>query len=142
MNMVGVMIVLMFIGGAPGSTAGGVKVTAVAIGTDSDLDALGALARFRKVTRRIGTRRLRTVATAAVRDANNGADFLAACSKLGIRPALISGEEEAVGAAYGVLSSFPRAGGIVAELRHLETLDQDVADHRDGAGEVHRGAQR
>ena len=92
------------------------------IGADGNMDdeamdmALGALARFRKVTRRIGTRRLRTVATAAVRDAKNGADFLAECSKLGIRPALISGEEEAVGAAYGVLSSFPRAGGIVADL--------------------------
>ena len=92
------------------------------IGADGLLDkesmerALGALARFRKVTRRIGTRRLRTVATAAVRDAENGPDFLAACAKLGIRPALISGEEEAVGAAFGVLSAFPRAKGIVADL--------------------------
>ncbi|RZV50166.1 MAG: Ppx/GppA family phosphatase, partial [Sphingomonadaceae bacterium] len=78
------------------------------IGADGNMSdeamemALGALARFRKVTRRIGMRRLRTVATAAVRDARNGPDFLAACSKIGIRPALISGEEEAVGAAYGV----------------------------------------
>ncbi|WP_260483949.1 Ppx/GppA family phosphatase [Sphingomicrobium flavum] len=78
--------------------------------------ALEALARFRIVTKRIGVKRLRTVATAAVRDAANGPEFLAAVAKLGLKPALLSGEEEAVASAHGVLSAFPTARGVVADL--------------------------
>lgn len=92
------------------------------IGSDGQLHddsialAVEALARFRMVTRKIGVRRLRTVATAAVRDASNGGQFLGAVRKLGLKPALLSGDEEAVGAAMGVVSAIPAARGIVADL--------------------------
>ena len=78
--------------------------------------ALDALARFRVLSKQMGVKRLRTVATAAVRDATNGADFLYAASKMGLKPALLSGEEEGVGAALGVLSAIPGAHGVVADL--------------------------
>ncbi|MCM8556956.1 Ppx/GppA family phosphatase [Sphingomicrobium sediminis] len=78
--------------------------------------ALDALARFQLIAKRIKVKRLRTVATAAVREAENGPDFLYAAAKMGLKPALISGEEEAVGAAFGVLSAIPEAKGMVADL--------------------------
>ncbi|MBB3763621.1 Ppx/GppA family phosphatase [Sphingomicrobium lutaoense] len=92
------------------------------VGADGRMDeeamamAIEALGRFRIVTRRIGVKRLRTVATAAVRDAENGPEFLAAARKLGLKPRLLSGEEEAVGSAYGVISAIPEARGVVADL--------------------------
>jgi exopolyphosphatase / guanosine-5'-triphosphate,3'-diphosphate pyrophosphatase len=78
--------------------------------------ALGALIRFRQLARDMGLKRLTTVATAAVRDAANGADFLDQVRSTGLDPILLSGEEEAELAAFGVISSIPGARGISADL--------------------------
>ncbi|MCJ8190024.1 Ppx/GppA phosphatase family protein [Sphingomicrobium aestuariivivum] len=92
------------------------------LGTDGTMDeeamamALDALARFRVIAKMMRVKRLRTVATAAVRDASNGPDFLYAVAKMGLKPALLSGEEEAVASALGVLSAIPWAKGVVADL--------------------------
>ena len=75
-----------------------------------------ALARFRLLGKEIGLRKLHTVATAAVRDASNGADFLKRVSALGLKPRLLSGGEEAQLSGLGVLSAIPRANGVVADL--------------------------
>jgi exopolyphosphatase/guanosine-5'-triphosphate,3'-diphosphate pyrophosphatase len=64
----------------------------------------------------MGVVRTRVVATAAVRDASNGADFLKRVTALGFRPRLLSGEEEGVMAGLGVLSAIPEADGVVADL--------------------------
>ena len=77
---------------------------------------LEALARFRLLGREIGLKKLHTVATAAVRDASNGRDFLKRVAALGLRPRLLSGDEEAELSGLGVLSAFPRANGVVADL--------------------------
>ena len=60
--------------------------------------------------------RTRTVATAAVREASNGAAFLAKVRKLGLAPRILSGEEEGKRAGQGVLSAIPDADGIVGDL--------------------------
>lgn len=78
--------------------------------------ALGALARFRQLALDMGLKRLTTVATAAVRDAANGGEFLDQVRSTGLDPMLLSGEEEAELAAFGVISSIPGACGISADL--------------------------
>ena len=57
-----------------------------------------------------------TVATAAVRDASNGGDFLKQVAALGLKPRLITGSEEAELAGLGVISAIPQAKGVVADL--------------------------
>ena len=78
--------------------------------------AKDALARFAAVAREMEVTRLRTVATAAVRDASNGKVLLDAARDLGLEVELLSGEQEATGAGYGVLSAIPQADGIVGDL--------------------------
>ncbi len=77
---------------------------------------LRALARFRQLGKEMGLRRLHTVATAAVRDASNGKLFLKQIADLGLKPRIISGDEEAELAGLGVISAMPNAKGIVADL--------------------------
>ncbi|HET9354372.1 MAG TPA: Ppx/GppA family phosphatase, partial [Sphingomicrobium sp.] len=77
---------------------------------------LEALARFRQLAKEIKLKRLHTVATAAVRDASNGKAFLKQIADLGLKPRVISGDEEAELAGLGVLSAVPDARGIVADL--------------------------
>lgn len=78
--------------------------------------ALRALVRFRRLARDMDLARLYVVATAAVRDAANGADFLNEILALGLDAVVLSGEEEAEVAALGVLSAIPDAEGVVADL--------------------------
>jgi len=75
-----------------------------------------ALARFAAVAREMEVTSLRTVATAAVRDAANGPEFIAWAERLGLSIELLSGEQEAIGAGEGVLSGIPDADGIVGDL--------------------------
>lgn len=77
---------------------------------------LQALARFRQLGKEMGLKKLHTVATAAVRDATNGPAFLKQIAALGLKPKLLSGEEEAEMSGLGVISAIPRANGIVADL--------------------------
>ena len=78
--------------------------------------ALRALARFKAVVEVMGIASVRTVATAAVRDARDGAAFLNQVRALGLEVDLLSGEEEAAASGSGVLSAFPFADGIVGDL--------------------------
>jgi exopolyphosphatase/guanosine-5'-triphosphate,3'-diphosphate pyrophosphatase len=84
---------------------------------DASIDlTLRALARFRQLAREMGLKKLHIVATAAVRDASNGKDFLKRLSGLGLKARLLPGDEEAELAGLGVISAIPRANGIVADL--------------------------
>lgn len=78
--------------------------------------ALAALRRFRILTRQMGVVRTRVVATAAVRDASNGSDFLARVRAAGFRPEILSGEQEGLMAGQGVLSAIPEADGLIGDL--------------------------
>ncbi len=75
-----------------------------------------ALARFAAIAREMEVTSLRTVATAAVRDAANGSDLIDAATALGLEVETLSGEQEASAAGYGVLSAIPQADGIVGDL--------------------------
>jgi exopolyphosphatase/guanosine-5'-triphosphate,3'-diphosphate pyrophosphatase len=77
---------------------------------------LEALARFRRLAGEMGLKKLHAVATAAVRDAENGPQFLKKISALGLKPRLVSGEEEAELSGLGVISAIPRANGVAADL--------------------------
>ncbi|MES2443762.1 MAG: Ppx/GppA family phosphatase [Pseudomonadota bacterium] len=78
--------------------------------------ARAALARFALMASEMQVTDLRTVATAAVRDASNGGELIAAARKLGLEVELLSGEEEATASGFGVLSGIPEADGIVGDL--------------------------
>jgi exopolyphosphatase/guanosine-5'-triphosphate,3'-diphosphate pyrophosphatase len=78
--------------------------------------ALAALRRYAAILAMLGVSEVQTVATAAVREATNGPDFLDQVRALGLKPRLLSGEEEAIASAYGVVSAFPREEGIVGDL--------------------------
>lgn len=78
--------------------------------------ALAALARFATIVADLGIEDIQTVATAAVREADNGPEFLERVRALGLSPRLLSGEEEARGSAFGVIGALPDAQGTVADL--------------------------
>ncbi len=80
------------------------------------VSALAGLRRFALLVELMGVTDVRTVATAAVRDASNGAEFLDKVRSFGLKPELLSGEQEAAASALGVISAFPRADGIVGDL--------------------------
>lgn len=87
-----------------------------AIAEDALVLATTALARFSSLAREMEVDSLRTVATAAVRDASNGERLLDIARALGLKVELLSGEAEALAAGYGVLSGIPDADGIVGDL--------------------------
>lgn len=78
--------------------------------------ALDGLARFRALTQAMELDQVRTVATAAVRDAINGEQFLSAARDIGLDVELFSGRDEARAAGLGVVCAIPQADGIVADL--------------------------
>lgn len=75
-----------------------------------------ALKRFRQLALEMGVSSIRTVATAAVREARNAADLLARIRDIGIEAELLSGQQEAEAAGLGVISAIPDADGIVGDL--------------------------
>lgn len=87
-----------------------------AIGADGMALARTALARFALLSREMDVTELRTVATAAVRDATNGGELLTIAADLGLKVELLPGEAEATASGYGVLSAIPDADGIVGDL--------------------------
>ena len=99
-----------------------------AISADGLKMASSALSRFAAVAREMEVQRLRTVATAAVRDASNGATLLDTARDLGLDVELLSGEQEAIAAGQGVMSAIPDADGIVGDLGggSLELADRSA----------------
>lgn len=78
--------------------------------------ALRGLARFALLLQDLEVDDIEVVATAAVRDASNGPEFVARLQEIGLTPRVISGEEEAILSAHGVIGAFPDARGLVADL--------------------------
>ncbi len=76
-----------------------------------------ALRRFAGLIAMMGVTEVLAVATAAVRDATNGPDFLRRVeAECGLRLRVLSGEEEAALSAYGVLAGIPGADGLMGDL--------------------------
>jgi exopolyphosphatase/guanosine-5'-triphosphate,3'-diphosphate pyrophosphatase len=86
------------------------------ISAESWAIALAMLDRFKLLLRYMGVRQVKVVATAAVRDAKNGPEFVDAVENLGFDCRVLSAEEEAWLAGEGVLSAIPDADGIVGDL--------------------------
>ncbi len=96
--------------------------------------ALSGIARFASILKDLEITDIQTVATAAVREASNGPAFLEQVRALGLDPILLSGEEEAVIAASGVLGAFPGAQGVVADLGGGSLELVEVGEGRCGHG--------
>jgi exopolyphosphatase/guanosine-5'-triphosphate,3'-diphosphate pyrophosphatase len=79
--------------------------------------AVNAIGRFIELAKAMAVSRLDILATAAVRDAEDGAAFVAEIhEKYGTQVTILSGEDEAEMAGYGVMCSIPQANGIVADM--------------------------
>lgn len=88
-----------------------------ALDGDGARQALQAIRRFAVLARRMEVRSLRIVATAAVRDASNGAAFVEQIEReTGETVSVLTGQEEATYSAYGVLSGIPDACGVMGDL--------------------------
>ncbi|MGD9263934.1 MAG: exopolyphosphatase, partial [Methyloceanibacter sp.] len=88
--------------------------------------ALRALRRFRALIAQLHVHRTEVIATAAARDAKNGAEFIAKAEEvLGNRVTVLSGTMEAELAALGVVSGIYAADGFVGDLGggSLELVD-------------------
>jgi exopolyphosphatase / guanosine-5'-triphosphate,3'-diphosphate pyrophosphatase len=88
--------------------------------------ALAALQRFRVLCRTMEIKDIRALATAAVRDAANGPQFLELAERaIGCKIDLLAGQREAELSALGVLSSIHEPDGIVGDLGggSLELID-------------------
>ena len=78
--------------------------------------ALRGLRRFALILHDLGITDIETVATAAVRDAENRERFIEKIRATGLEPRVLSGQEEARLSAMGVIGAFPGAQGVVADL--------------------------
>jgi exopolyphosphatase / guanosine-5'-triphosphate,3'-diphosphate pyrophosphatase len=88
--------------------------------------ATAALKRFRALAKQMGCHEVYAVATAAAREASNGAEFIEQAEKsLGAGIDILTGKEEARYAALGVIAGIPEADGIVGDLGggSLELID-------------------
>ncbi|WP_374660510.1 Ppx/GppA family phosphatase [Phenylobacterium sp.] len=97
--------------------------------------ALAALRRFRVALSGWSRSDIVAVATAAVREASDGQQFLARVEmETGLRLRVVSGAEEARYAALGVIAGQPDAAGVVGDLggSSLELVHLDPAATREG----------
>ena len=97
--------------------------------------ALAALQRFRVLCRMMGIANIRAVATAAVRDAANGPQFLELAERaIGCEIDLLTGPREAQLSGLGVVSSVWAADGVVGDLGGGSLELADVAGGKVGKG--------
>jgi exopolyphosphatase/guanosine-5'-triphosphate,3'-diphosphate pyrophosphatase len=98
--------------------------------------AIDSLIRFTGISRAMGCELCDYLATAAVRDAKNGPDFVAEVEKTcGCEVRILTGEEEARFSAMGVLSGMPWARGAMGDLGggSLEIVSLHDGDAGEGA---------
>ncbi len=107
-----------------------------ALGSEAVERAIHALHRFKTIGDVLGVKNIRAIATAAVRDAANGAEFIRRGSAaLGTRIEVLSGQKEAELAAHGIMMGFVAPDGIAGDLGggSLELIDLSGASLRDAA---------
>src|SRR5258708_9293215 len=79
--------------------------------------ALANIDRFTTLAHNMKVTSLDLLATAAVRDASDGPEFMAAlASKPGIKARILSGQDEARFSGYGVICGMPEASGVMGRL--------------------------
>ena len=96
--------------------------------------ALEALSRFRMIADGLNVEYRDAVATAAARDASNGAEFIRRAEAAWGRPIrILAGEDEARIAAEGVVAGIPDADGLAADLGGGSLDMVSVKDGKTGA---------
>jgi len=98
--------------------------------------AHAALRRFKAVLEALRPSAVFVAATAAVREAKDGADFVREVKEqTGLSVRILSGEEEAKLSAYGVAAGIPRATGVAGDLGgfSLELIRLQDGEPGDGA---------
>ncbi len=99
--------------------------------------ALVVLKRFRAVLQALDVKVVRAVATAAVREASDGAAFVARVrEETGLILRVLTGAEEARFSALGVLAGAPEAHGIVGDLGGSSLELVPVSGGEPGQGET------
>ena len=86
------------------------------IGEEAMARGLDALERFARLSTEMAVDEVCCVATAAVREAANGAELVEQAREIGLDVRVLSGQEEGVTSAMGLLSAVPDADGIVGDL--------------------------
>ena len=88
------------------------------LNADAVAQALTIMQRYYAVARAMGAAPIEVLATAAVRDASNGAAFVAALNEKlpGVPIHILTGDEEARLSADGVLLGFPGADGLLGDI--------------------------
>lgn len=107
--------------------------TTGALAPDGVERALAALPRFAEILDSMGVAQVDYLATAAVREATDGAEFVARAEDLcrhNIR--VLSGTEEARLSGLGVLSGTPQADGVMADLGGGSVELVELSDGRTG----------
>ena len=96
------------------------------LGSEAKSRALQAMSRFRAIAHILRVAELRVLATAAVREASDGPDFIRqAEDACGVKITVLSGEQEAEYAAAGILMGFSDPDGLAGDLGggSLELID-------------------
>jgi len=101
---------------------------------DAREKALAALRRFRLLIDHMKVKRTHVVATAAIRDAEDGASFVREIDRIGFTCEVLSAVEEAHLGGEGVLSGIPEADGIAGDLGGGSLELVDVADGQTSGG--------
>jgi exopolyphosphatase/guanosine-5'-triphosphate,3'-diphosphate pyrophosphatase len=105
------------------------------LGEEAVAKALAALQRFKVLCRTMEISDIRPMATAAVRDAANGPQFIELAERaIGLPIILLTGPREAELAALGVLSSIYEPDGVVGDLGGGSLELTDVKDGKIGRG--------
>lgn len=82
------------------------------------VDALTVLGRYHAIARAMGAMPMEILATAAVREASNGPEFVRAVAERlpGLSVRVLGGDQEAVLSAAGLLCGIPSADGILGDI--------------------------
>lgn len=97
--------------------------------------SIAALRRFRAVVGSMPPERIAAVATAAVREAADGPDFVRRIAlETGLEVRVLTGEEEARYSALGVAAGYPGASGVVGDLGGASLELVELRDGDPGAG--------
>lgn len=97
--------------------------------------ALAAMRRFRILCEQIGVKQLEIIATAAAREAENGAEFLEQVrTQLGSEVEVLTGRQEAHRSALAIISGFHNADGIMGDMGGGSLEFVDVKGSNIGSG--------
>ena len=98
-------------------------------------NAIAALHRFKVISDQLGSIELWVIATAAAREAANGPEFIERVREIcDVEPILLSGQDESLYSAYGVLSGFHHVDGVMGDMGGGSLEIADIKGEEVGEG--------